>query len=400
MVYFFCVNSKNYKPVLYSLPVIIVILIGFVIRTNSNQIILSTDHTMISDQLFMGAKLKQMEITSYSIITFVKFILVSLNFSIFIICFDIKYFLEICRRYNKVMIFFVVFATVEIISNNFISSTLIRDIVLFLFRATGSSTVQVPYYRAGLYSILLTAREPSLAVYELFFAVIILSINAIQKNVFIINSCCICLACLIMIASLSLTGILFVFTLLLILFVKNFFIEKITKKKMVLLSVLVISLCVVVVIIPYDVKKYYLDRANNAIYFVKYVFENPNSNEIFTNFGGSEIFRIYSIINNIQCFAQSPWFGVGIGTCTAFSGVAMLLSNIGIFGILSYLFYFLKTFRLIKIKHIKTTMFFIFFINLLQGGIVELMCCFYLVIIFIGISYILNCEDEVCYYAD
>lgn len=377
---------SKYKKFFPIIPFVIVIILGFLLRSVSSTPIYSTDHTIVADQLFMGGSLVRIRITSYSIIVLFKVMLFLFNLIMLSYFFDKMAFIKIMRNYCTFFKFYIILGIIEFLLNNFVNPTLFRNIILMIF-GSSKSIVFIPQFRVGIYTVLLTNKEPSLCMYSLFLC----SLGLIWENKLFKkhNHLYILISLLLMITSMALTGLLFVISLIIILLYK--YLKKISFYRYVqVFLILVIMIAVFIIVIPSGLKNYYFGRFYNAFSFVKRAIKDPYDPYLFSNYGGSEVFRIYSIINNSYAFSKSPILGVGLGTCTCFSGIVSLLSNLGIVGIICVIHIYKKSFRSMHLKHFKSCTFIIIIMFSLQGGLEDLIASSYIVIWMITMSMIFS----------
>lgn len=366
------IKKKNFQ---YILLIMVVLLVEILYRIASPSEIYSIDHNMIADELFYGKSLVKMEITTYSWISFVKVVFLLFSFIIFVTSYQLELFEKAILRYESFFKGYILFAVVELVINNVVNPNFVRNIILTLF-GSGMATARLPYYRMGLHSILLTCREPSLANYALMYCCLSLYWISIEKKEKKINKYII-VAAIVMVLSLSLTGMLYSSILLLIYFVKRENREKNGKKALVLFGTILVF-TITFLFSSNRIYQYMMTRLNSIVSFITYVVNNSNSSNIFNIFGGSEVFRAYSMINAIQVFLKTPLFGLGIGTANALSGWLTVLANIGLLGTVIWIMMLNSLFRQMDFCQYKEAFIILMFTFTIQGGISEvLMSGFY-----------------------
>ena len=168
-------NMKS-KAFEITLGIIILLFLGLLFRSISSEVILTIDHSIISDSLWSGSSLVAISVNSYTYIVLIKSI-------IFFLCIgmsasEIKK-LDI-KAINDILsigaIAFICLGLFEFLLNNSVNPTLFRNLIFKLF-GENDTAVKIPYYRAGLYSLLITCKEPSYVSQTLFYCSIILAFS-------------------------------------------------------------------------------------------------------------------------------------------------------------------------------------------------------------------------------
>jgi hypothetical protein len=356
----------------------VVLGLGLVLRYFSKTTILSVDHTSTFDDLFtVHASMVPLKVTLYSLVVFFRVLAFGL---IAVVGTDYINIASLDRFVNKLFPFLVgylVFGVIELLCNNLVSPTFIRSIALTLF-GSGSSTALVPYFRAGIYSILLTTKEPSLSCYLLLIISFMLIEVAITSKTLPrkrIAIACFILSLILSLSSLALTGMLG----LGIIFIFSFFVLFAQKaqrgKSLLLLGIVVLGLCLLPIALP-SVVSYIQDKLAGSLDFLNFFLANPEDYSIFTRYGGSIVFRGYSMLNAITVFLKTPFFGAGIGTNVTMSGVLAVLSNTGIFGTILFLLLWHTLLKEAGIPSSGLSFFLCFVFFLFTGGVSDVMYSF------------------------
>lgn len=360
-----------------------IIIAGMIWRMISPGAIYSTDHTMVADDLFNGSKtLIKMEVTLYSWITLFRTLMFSIILMIFKNVYSEFSFNKVISKMIPFCKGYIIFGLVEFVINNIINPVLVRNIIIFLFGA-GENSAAIPYYRAHLYTVLLTCREPSLAMYALLFCILMLlwKNNPKKKR---INTVLVLIGTGIMVISLTITGLLYTGILIL------FWLSKHDKRKVQKFAgiVVVVLLGGIAFVVGTNngIKEYFLTRLQNALSLIRYVFDNLGSSSVFTAFGaGSEVVRAYSMLNNLGVFIASPLLGCGLGTATCFSGWITVLSNIGLLGVISYIGIQKRVLKKTCSKDYITSAIVFGVAFTLQGGIADILeSMFYIIWVILG----------------
>lgn len=359
----------------YSILFIGVLIVGIIWRCISTNEILGIDHSIDVDELATGTQLVPLKITVYSLIVFVRNVLLIFNLIVFVEVFDDLIFKKIIEKYLPFFRGIILFSVVEFILNNTLNPMLVCNIVRSVL-GSGATAVQQPYYRGGLYSILLVCREPSLANYALMFCILTIMWHwTIYKNkkdqiLFIIGIS-------MMLLSFSITGILFVMVLSAFLLVRKNIRDKFLKI-IALLFGMFFLLFLIRSIMSREVILYFSTRIIRAVHFIKYIIQNPNSGTVFKSFGGaSEVVRLYSIFQTFNVWISSPLIGAGIGTASACSGWVSALANVGVLGIYIWLAFFNKLSKKLSLKNYKITAIIFGMAFTIQGGLLDIFCYLY-----------------------
>lgn len=358
------------------------LVLGLLWRLISPSEIIGINHYVQVDSLATGGSMAKLEVSGYSFLILIRTILCSLSIACFGEIFNRKVFRKVLNKYIPIFKSAIVFAAVEFISNNFINPNLVRNIVIALFgRVSGAYTA--PSFRGMFYSICLTCWEPSLANYALMFCVLGLLWNINAKNdktAFFY----VAVAVLMMIISMSLTGLLFAaMVITFILFKKN--VRDKSKKIIVILIPVTIVTGGFLMLSFAGVQNYLTDRLVRTWKSIVYMTENPQSLSIFNVFGGaSETVRFYSMFNNIYVWTKSPLLGNGLGTVSSTSGWISALANVGIIGIYLLLKFNKWISKKVGLLDYKIAAFLIGVLFTLQGGLTDIFCStyYYLWIIF------------------
>lgn len=378
--------SKGMRlPIKNALLFFMTVIAGLVIRILSPYEIYGIDHSIAADALFNGVSLRHLSITVYSWITLAKIMLVIYTTALLISIYDDNTFKTGFFKYIPIFRTYIIFAVVEFVCNNLIAPTFIRNLVLIIFGAQKAS-VKIPYYRVGLYSILLTCNEPSLVAYLLFFSCLGILWYGSEKKLSN-QTKWIWIGISMMMLSLTLTGLVFSAILIFIMLQRKK--RGLTKSKCVKITLVLVASIVSALAIP-DIISYFNERFLKVVQYIGYLLKNSNSDSVFTTFGGrSEVVRMYSIFSCVTIFFRCPILGAGLGTQTGCSGWLSVLAQVGMLGI----FFFSREINCwLKIINKKNTIAksVLLLAFTVQGGMTDILASTYYYIWLILISSILN----------
>ena len=373
----------------YLLLFYIFLILGIVWRLASLSEIIGINHYVSVDSLATGSSMVKLEVSGYSFLVLARTILCSFSLSCFASCFNRDDFARIIRKYLPIFRFMIIFAVIEFFSNNFVDSNLIRTYVIKIFGAC-STAYLTPSFRGMLYSICLTCWEPSLANYALFFCslAILWNMNYSKKKV---DKIYILVANLMMLLSMSLTGVIFVIAILaLMLFRKNVR-DKAVKVMFIAIPTAVIAVTAIL-ISSSGIQDYIVNRLVITVQSIQYMIKNPQSTSIFGVFGGaSETIRFYSMFNNLYVWTKSPIIGIGIGTASCCSGWISALANVGIVGIYLLLKIYKSVGKKLSLTDYRSAALLIGALFTIQGGLTDIFCnTFYIVLIIFASGIISN----------
>jgi hypothetical protein len=348
--------------------------VGLIIRLLSNQIILSVDHSFTFDQLFTEhLNMIPMQVTWYSLIVFLRILMFSFAAIIAIDYLNISYIDKYIKKLFPFLLIFLAFGVIEFLITNFISPIAYRNFMFILF-GKGEATSTVPYLRAGIYAICLTTKEPAAA------CILLLVIQFMLTEAFLITpkrservlaTIGIFVAIFLSITSLALTGI--VGLVIYFLFILYCFVQK--KRYRIFAFLIPIAMILTGFLIPVispSIYSYISEKLSSASPFTSFYLNNPTDYSIFLKFGGSFVFREYSMLNALHLLIQAPLFGIGIGTNTSMSSVLALVSNIGLVGFALFFLFWKQIFRETGLIIRGLPFFFFFFFLLIQGNISDL----------------------------
>lgn len=372
-----------------SLIFICVVCIGMFVRIISPVEIYGIDHYMVADDLFNGVPLVKLTISPYSYITLIKVLMLIYTTSIFSKVYQREKFFLIIKKYIPIFEFYVIFAIVEFTINNIAGPSIIRDIVLAIFGSQKASAA-LPYYRMGLYSILLTCNEPSLTSYVLLFCIIGLLWGYIQTGKKGLKNLAL-LGVMMMVLSLTLTGIIFSILVIYIYIDKREKKQKRLNPNELITIGLVLCLFVLIIALVPDLRNYFWERISRVFTYIGFLFSNSTSNRVFTIFGASsEAVRMYSIFQGLTVFLKTPLLGVGLGTENVCSGWVSVLSQIGIIGT----YYWIKMMNkwLVGCEQFKCRKAFILLMiaYVVQGGMTDILTSTYYFVLLMLINGVLN----------
>ena len=194
----------------------------------------------------------------------------------------------------------------------------------------GVSTDQVNWLviRGGIPAFQALCKEPSHLAICLFFACLIdlwlMERKKINSLFFIIN-------CLLLLLSGSFSSILFVSVLILAYLV----IMKISNKKVIFVALILALIPVAILALDKTgLALYYMERLSNSLSLMK-----SRNFDIYS----SEGVRLGSMFSSLELFRNRPILGIGLGNNVSTCAFPSLLSTIGILGVLTYLFAFIDS---------------------------------------------------------
>ena len=351
------------------------LILGLLWRLISPSEIIGINHYVQIDSLATGSPMVKLEVLGYSYLILIRTILCFFSLACFGENFDQKVFRKVLSKYIPIFRFIIVFAVVEFVSNNFINPNLVRNIVIKLFGMVSGAYI-TPSFRGMFFSICLICWEPSLANYALFFCVLGLLWNMNAKNdkkAFIY----VLIAVLMMIISMSLTGLMFAAMIIaFMLFRKN--VRDKSKKIIFMFVPVTIIAGGFLMLSSSGIQNYLIDRLVTTWKSIEYMAENPQSLSIFKVFGGaSETVRFYSIFNNLYVWTKSPLFGIGAGTVSSASGWVSALANGGIIGIYLILKFYKWVSKKVGLLDYKVAALLIGTLFTFQGGLTDIFCSTY-----------------------
>ena len=241
---------------------------------------------------------------------------------------DIEKVLKICLTTFKIHIGYIL---IEFMLSRLLQLNVMYQVRDFFFGKNISATIG--HFRGDTFTLLGWTREPSHCAEVLFLFVLIcvLTKNLKKQKIWVI------LAISFMFSTGAFTALLYV-ACLMVLFVIAYEVD-LKNRKMIILSVF---LLIGVVIAGYSIlsNDYYLGRITDFFDELEYIFSNEY--DISRGLITSSRVRLASIIENLNLMFLRPLFGWGIGTAYAHSGLASVLSNIGLLGTFFWIYYCLN----------------------------------------------------------
>jgi hypothetical protein len=200
---------------------------------------------------------------------------------------------------------------VDLFSQISMGVSVIDSIAVFIFGKDQTSLL----FRGGSYSIKGFMFEPNHFVFAFIPGMTLLGFKKeSSKQTIVIEM----LAVLVLFLSTSLMGFLIVFYWLgLKLLNSN------KRSKYLFAAAIFIGLALFNKFQNIPLANYYFERLTLALSGVKHI--------------GSEGFRLMDINDNLRLFSEKPLFGVGLGSTSALGLIPSILSNVGLFGLLSWL---------------------------------------------------------------
>ena len=264
----------------------------------------------------------------------IRSILIAIRFLLMIVVYRSvgMNFSEIEREYIlKLMVVFqkvtYIVVCIEMVIKLFFDSSLYFGLINILL---GVSTNQVNWLviRGGIPAFQALCKEPSHLAICLFFACLIdlwlMERKKINGIFFIIN-------CLLLLLSGSLSSILFVSVLILAYLV----VMKISKKKIIFVALILALIPVAILALDKTgLALYYMERLSNSLSLMK-------SRDF--DIDSSEGVRLGSLFSSLELFKNRPFLGIGLGNNVSTCAFPSLLSTIGILGVLTYLFAFIDS---------------------------------------------------------
>ncbi|ALZ87496.1 hypothetical protein APT62_03060 [Aerococcus urinaeequi] len=219
---------------------------------------------------------------------------------------------------DKVFIINIGLIFIELLSKLLLSANILNNIIGPIFGRVGLQEI----FRGGSVTIIGLHTEPYHLVLGLWMYSIIILFSDMNKND---TSKRLLVVIASFIISTSLAGIILCFILIVLYLYKYASFNTFIKFS---LFASTIILCFVIFNDNIDLT-YYSNRLTN-------MFSAIGFSSVEAQKSGSESLRFYLLKDAIFHFSQRPIFGIGLGTVFTFSAVPMILSNIGITGLLFY----------------------------------------------------------------
>lgn len=258
----------------------------------------------------------------YSILVFFK-VLIMLFVSI--VSLHLLNEIEIANLFSKLQklaIIIYILVLIEWVTKNIFQSNIFHIVVNFIF-GRGEYTVDFLLERGSSYSLQGLTREPAHLTFGLFiFAIILIfsKINIKEKHILFITDI------IILSLSGSLSGIGYAIALIVI-YILN------SKSRVKYMLYLIGGAILTAVFGPKELLMYYIGRIINSIS----LFLMPSADSAYT----SEFVRIFSIQETFRTvITKRPFFGAGLGIPYAYSGTIMIISSIGVIGLLAWFYYY------------------------------------------------------------
>jgi hypothetical protein len=310
----------------------IVMICGLLLRLFSKETILGTDHSLVTDDVFIrGASLVNIQVTSYSFISWIKISMFLYSMVCLVNYVSKKDFVFLMQKMYIPCVVTIFLGIFEFFFINLINPQVLRKFVL-LCLGSSKEMVITPYYRAGIYSILLSYMEPSSVCFGMLCIASVMMFDfSVSKNMKYRKKTAffIFLSCLLSLSTLAMTGIVmcgFVLVVFLIfLFQRRDWLR--------LLSVFIIVFGAIFVI---SFSRSFIDYLSSRISVLSDfidLYKTDSTNPNIFSYRESLVYRLYSILNAFNIFIHHPLFGIGTGTSTSFSGLFYTLSNVGLLGL-------------------------------------------------------------------
>lgn len=247
-----------------------------------------------------------------------------------------NYILNIINAIKRTSNIFFIFLIFEAIVDNFISTDLIRDIINYLFGITDKTYISAAF-RYGIYNSYGLFVEPSYVgvIILVYYSIVYLVGFKSNKDI-----CFFVISFVVIFLSGASTGVALVpFGILVI--IKRLF--KLRKRNMLYVFAIFIVFLICGVIFE--------NVINNNIGFLKMAIEYANI-KMFTyingDISGSGSGYARSFGNKIcyEVLKINPIFGVGLGTTRGFGLIPSAVANLGIAGMISYIYFFKCNFNL------------------------------------------------------
>lgn len=250
----------------------------------------------------------------------------------------------------------IVFVAIEIVTKYFMNVGTLSDIRNIIF-GLGDFTAESLVARGSGFGICGLTREPShLAQVMFIFLTILILSKKIETNKIWVLGAIIC-----NMLSMSFSTVMYMAVLIIVYLIS--YEVKLGKKFAIAVGLSIFALILFSVFLEND---YYSGRLNDFFYDAKYVIsENRISREQIT----SSKVRIYGIIETLKIFSERPITGVGFNIAFCNSGLVMILSNIGIVGMIIWINLIKSVGAINTGKKLITLLAIIILPNILKGGL-------------------------------
>ncbi len=263
---------------------------------------------------------------------------------------------ELCKKFTKIQI---VYALCEVVTKYIAKSnvmTIIRDYILGVGNSTASSLLT---RGEGVAIYGLTREVSNLAKVLFLFVLICILTNDVRKQmVWVI------LSIIVMFLSMSFSNIMYVVCALLVYVVQN---EVHLNRKGIAVLGAVICISVVFVFSILN-SEYYMSRISGFFADMGTIF---GGNIVIGSSVTSSKVRMYGISETMKAFFERPLWGIGAGTAFCNSGLVSALANVGMGGLLLWIWncFYIGKITLQKGKKVLLFLFLLLLPNVLDGGL-------------------------------
>lgn len=276
--------------------------------------------------LLFGSNSRWGDVTfsTHAIGMFFRVAIFIISFYIFAINLEEKDLKKYVKKLYKISWIIILFSAIEFLITNFFNESLFRNFVLNFFGKSDATYLIQRKNFLNMYMPMGFMREPSsyaksiyiFAVNNIFYYKY--ANNGKNKRLSILN---IVIILVILVFSNSMSGYIYILTLL-------FIVLYTMKNKLIKLSMI---LYIPIFLLPI----YYLAKNRLANIEEAFLLMNMDPSKLQMQ---SELIRFYSMNNNLQLFFNHFIIGCGFGTVYSYSAIITLLANMGIIGLLIYMY--------------------------------------------------------------
>ena len=287
-------------------------------------------------------------------------------------CVLIKKLSDLCRL-------IVIIACVEFVMKNVFHSNVYNAILEFVF-GKGTSSYTYLIQRGSVYMLTGLNREGAQFAYSLAIVIVVIFADIKINEKRNLQYLWLVLAMGFILLSGAFT--MFIVIVMLIGFGVVYYVNKNPESKKKLYRFLGVILCVIpfILVINYtfgnfvDSGSYLANRLTSAMKSILDIFREDDNYFVGLATIDSTTTRIYSVVHTIKNWTLRPFWGLGMATTYCHGATALALGEIGICGIISYMYFYFGRFirdRLLKSACILTLLIWIS-VNLLSGSMPRL----------------------------
>lgn len=261
---------------------------------------------------------------------------------------DINSVRAIIKMLSKFCIFILIFGSIEAITKDVFNSNIFTE-VLVVVLGEGTSSFNDLIIRGSFYMLTGLNRECSHFVYALGIAVVVLFTDFVDTHrksrlIYVV------LAMILILLSGAFSMIMVILILLAlfsIYYVNNnesLFTKNVKKVFLVSLVIFAVFIGITCISFVFSSDSYISERMSDTITYLSIIFTKDASYYVGLPSIRSSLVRMYSVWHTLINWTQRPLFGLGIATTYCHGPSALTLSEIGVVGIASYLYFYYRRF--------------------------------------------------------